>query len=222
MARRKDHSPEELSDWVIRSVVDVLQQEPASSLSLRKVAKMVGYSPGTLINLFGSYAHLILAVNAHTLDDITERLSTRLQSAQNLDEQQQLLQFAFEYHLFAQQHPHQWRVLFEHRLEDDMPQWQQDRINQLFDLIESRLMTLAPNSSADELHIASRSIWASVHGICMLELDDKLFSQNAISGQRMIESVINHYLTSWLNANLAKINGRNNNSTINNKNSTGV
>ena len=61
MARRKDHSPEELKALVIEAVLGFLQEQPAEKLSLRQLAKMVGYSPGTLINLFGSYAHLILA-----------------------------------------------------------------------------------------------------------------------------------------------------------------
>ena len=71
MARRKDHTPEELKALVLGQVLEFLQHEPADNLSLRKLAKMVGYSPGTLLNLFGSYAHLILAANALTLDQIS-------------------------------------------------------------------------------------------------------------------------------------------------------
>ena len=207
MARRKDHSPEELEALVISSVLEYLQTQSANTLSLRHIAKKVGYSPGTLINLFGSYAHLLLAVNAYTLDQISQRLEEKLSVAKSLDAQQQLLLFAQEYLAFAQQHTFQWRLLFEHRLDEAVPEWQQQRINLLFDLIELRLMQLAPLAEPSQLQQASRTIWASVHGICMLEVDNKIFasadtnnpSVNELpaNGESMIQSLINHYLTSW-------------------------
>jgi len=197
MARRKDHTPEELKAWVLDSVLDFLQHQSADNLSLRKVAKMVDYSPGTLINIFGNYAHLLLAVNACTLDQISERLNEKLTQANALDAQQQLLLFAQEYLLFAQQHVFQWRLLFEHRLDEEVPDWQQNRINQLFDLIEIRLAQLVPNAQQAELQQASRTIWASVHGICLLESDDKLFASQSINGESMIQSLIKHYLAAW-------------------------
>lgn len=201
MARRKDHSPDELKSWVIESVIHFLQQQPASELSLRKIAKMVEYSPGTLINLFGSYSHLILEVNAYTLDQIAEKLEVKLRQSKDLSPHQQLSKFALEYLGFAQQHPFQWRIVFEHSLETEVPEWQQSRINQLFHLIETRLQLISPSASTIECQKATRTIWASVHGICMLELDDKLFSPITITGQEMIESLIQHYLASWSQSN---------------------
>jgi AcrR family transcriptional regulator len=197
MARRKDHSPEELEALVISSVLEYLQAQSANTLSLRHIAKSVGYSPGTLINLFGSYAHLLLAVNACTLDQISERLENKLLNSQDIDAQQQLLVFAEEYLSFAQQHIFQWRLLFEHRLDEEIPDWQQNRINQLFELIELRLSLLAPHADATELQQASRTIWASVHGICMLEVDNKIFANADISGKSMLQSLITHYLAAW-------------------------
>lgn len=202
MARRKDHTPEELKAWVIRSVLEFLQRQPAQELSLRKVAKRVDYSPGTLINLFGTYAHLLLAVNAATLDQISGRLNKNLAASNELDAEQQLLLFAQEYLAFARQHTFQWRLLFEHRLDEDVPDWQQNRINQLFELIEVRLIQLCPHAKPAELLQASRTIWASVHGICMLEVDNKIFAADSsnglsINGESMIQSLISHYLSSW-------------------------
>jgi len=202
MARRKDHSPEELKALVMASVLEYLQTQSANTLSLRQIAKMVGYSPGTLINLFGSYAHLLLAVNACTLDQISLRLEEKLIAAKTLEAQQQLQLFAQEYLAFAQQHLFQWRLLFEHRLDEEVPDWQQQRINQLFEMIELRLIQLAPLAKPNELQQASRTIWASVHGICMLEVDNKIFASTdidglSINGEGMIQSLINHYLSSW-------------------------
>lgn len=213
MARRKDHTPDELKAWVIRSVLDLLKEHPANELSLRKIAKRVEYSPGTLINLFGDYAHLLLAVNAYTLDQISERLNQALTDLDNLEPQEQLLLFALEYLAFARTHVFQWRLVFEHRLDEDIPDWQKKRINQLFDLIELRLKHISPNAQPDELQQASRTIWASVHGICMLEVDNKIFASDttskiSINGESMIQSLIKHYLSSWKRSSNTHINSQ--------------
>jgi len=201
MARRKDHSPEELKALVIEAVLGFLQEQPAEKLSLRQLAKMVGYSPGTLINLFGSYAHLILAANAATLDLIAGKLKSVLLNTH--EPQSQLSLIALEYLSFAKQHPFQWRILFEHHLaeEDEVPQWQLSRIDGLFTLIEKCLEQLNPHSQDDERHKASRVIWAAVHGICMLEVDNKLFAQDLVTGESMINSLLSHYLGSWKTSN---------------------
>ncbi len=201
MARRKDHTPEELKALVIDAVLGFLQDQPAQKLSLRQLAKMVGYSPGTLINLFGSYAHLILAANAKTLDLIASKLTSALVSTQ--EPQSQLSLIALEYLNFAKRHPFQWQILFEHHLadEDEIPQWQLSRIDGLFTLIEKCLEALNPDSQDDERHKASRVIWAAVHGICMLEVDNKLFAQDMVTGESMITSLLSHYLGSWKKSN---------------------
>ncbi len=197
MARRKDHAPEELKSMAIKAVIEFLQEQPADKLSLRQVAKMVGYSPGTLINLFGSYAFLILAANAHTLDHISDQLESSMTISD--DPKEQLRLFANAYLTFAVEHPYQWQILFEHHLDeaDDIPDWQLNRISRLFSLLESRLKVLNPQSSEEERHKASRVIWAAVHGICTLVIDDKLFAQETLTGESMIQSLLTHYLGSW-------------------------
>lgn len=174
-----------------------LQREPAHQLSLRKLAKMVGYSPGTLINLFGSYSRLLLAANARTLDQIAQRLGDVME--QDEPAETRLHRFAEAYLAFAQEHPYQWRALFEHRLEEgeEMPQWQWSRIDRLFEMIEHCLYELNRNSREEDRHEASRVIWAGVHGICALSIDDKLFAQKMVSATSMIHSLLNHFLSSW-------------------------
>lgn len=198
MARRKDHTPEELRSLVISHVLSFLQTQPASQLSLRKVAGMVGYSAGTLINLFGSYAYLLLEVNAHTLDEISD-LMTEASEQHASDPAQQITVLAEQYLEFARQHPYQWQILFDHHLpeEDPVPDWQLQRINRVFTLIEQILSSLNPTATQHECHKAGRVIWTAVHGICLLEIDDKLFAQDSVTGDSMIRSLLTHYLGAW-------------------------
>lgn len=197
MARRKDHTPEELKALVLQQVLDFLQHEPADKLSLRQLAKMVGYSPGTLINLFGSYAHLILAANAQTLDEIYKRLEQAIGQSEQPEAQLYLL--AVAYLEFARNHHYQWIILFEHHLdeEDEVPDWQLNRINGLFGIINDCLKRLNPNSHETDRNKATRVIWAAVHGICLLAVDNKLFAPDDVTGENMIESLLTNYLSAW-------------------------
>ena len=143
-----------------------------------------------------------MEANAATLDLIALKLKNALANTQ-LEPQAQLSLIALEYLNFAKQHPFQWRILFEHHLaqEDEVPQWQLSRIDSLFNLIEKCLEKLNPHSQSDERHKASRVIWAAVHGICTLEVDNKLFAQDAVTGESMITSLLTHYLGSWKHSN---------------------
>ena len=197
MARRKDHTHEEIRTLAVGILMEHLQSFPPETLSLRKVAQRVGYSPATLINVFGSYDQLLLAANAQTLD----QLSARLNNAQTRHPGglEQLLAFAEAYLEFAHQHRYQWQLLFQHRMPDGetVPHWQQQRIDSLFAAIENALSQLAPAAPEAELQLASRTIWASVHGICALALDDKLFAGSHIHGTPMMSSLIRHYVSAW-------------------------
>lgn len=197
MARRNDHTHEQIRQLVLARLGEHLSNGPLANMSLRKLAQAIGYSPATLINVFGSYDQLLLSANADTLDQLAARLIE--QQPQLATPQQQLLSFAETYLQFARQHRYRWQLLFEHRLPDEeaVPDWQQQRINRLFAVIESALAQLAPAVPAQQLQLAARTIWASVHGICALALDDKLFASADISGQNMIASLIRHYVSDW-------------------------
>lgn len=195
MARRNDHTHEEIRNLALESLLEHLQQQPLGNMSLRKLAQRIGYSAATLINVFGSYDQLLLSLNAITLDQLSDLLK-----AENSDSaQQRLLSFARNYLHFAEQNCFQWQLLFEHRLPDgeDVPVWQQQRIDDLFEFIEQALTQLAPTASQEALQLASRTIWASVHGICTLSLGDKLFAEKSINAASMIESLIHSYTGAW-------------------------
>ena len=70
MARRNDHTREELVSITINEVNTFLENKPYHELSLRKLASLIGYVPSTLVNIFGSYDLLLLEVNARTLDEL--------------------------------------------------------------------------------------------------------------------------------------------------------
>lgn len=198
MARRFDHSSEEITAMALQWVKQHLQEASADSLSLRKVAKGIGYSPGTLINLFGSYGYLLLRVNAETLDELSQRMEAAIVS--DADPKQQMNAMALNYLDYALAHTHRWRLIFELRLaeDEDIPDWQQQRINQLLNKVKSLLEALNPNASSAAIEQTARVIWAGVHGISFLAVEDKLFSPTNLNNADMVTALISNYLTGWL------------------------
>ncbi|WP_157729734.1 TetR-like C-terminal domain-containing protein [Bacterioplanes sanyensis] len=203
MPRRKDHTHEQIRSLALDALLAHLQLGPLGDMSLRKLAQKIGYSPGTLINVFGSYDYLLLSVNARTLDQLAAALP--LQQTPDVDQAQpqqaitQLLALAHSYLDFAQQHRYQWQLLFDHRLpaEQSLPLWQQQRINDLFAVLEGALSACAPQASSAECQHTARTLWAAVHGICTLALSEKLFSDNPQDGPSMMQSLVHHYVTAW-------------------------
>jgi len=207
MARRKDHSPQQLTDLTIAAVISFMAQHPINQLSLRGLAKIVGYSPGTLLNLFGSYNKLLLQVSGFTLGQIQQQLAVEVTSTDTnnspINPTDSIVAIANSYLNFAQQAPYQWQQVFEHRLDSgqEIPPLHQQQITELFQLIEPLLAQLAPLANANTILIASRTLWASVHGICMMSIEDKLFTPASVTSDTLINSLVTHYLKDWVSNN---------------------
>ncbi|CAH0526579.1 TetR/AcrR family transcriptional regulator [Vibrio hippocampi] len=196
MARRNDHTREQLVSLTLDTVKEYLQHNTYHSLSLRKIANMIGYVPSTLVNVFGSYNLLLLHAVAQTVDELS-RVAQQATS-QASDPKQALYLLATCYHEFAQQQPNRWQLLFEHNMDgENLPEWQSQRIDNMLKLLEDLLSQIQPDKNKQQVVTASRVLWAGVHGITLLSVDDKFFSAEPIDGDTLIENLITNYLESW-------------------------
>ncbi len=178
MARRNDHTREELIALTLNTVKEFLNEHSYHDLSLRKIANMIGYVPSTLVNVFGNYNLLLLHAVAQTLDELAEEAQASL--AGTTDPKESLYGLAYCYHDFAQKHPHRWQLIFEHNMNGEtLPEWQSKRIDSMTGMLEQLLRVIAPHRSESEVLQASRVLWSGVHGITLLSVDDKFFRRRA-------------------------------------------
>ena len=194
MARRNDHSRDEIQRMAIAAAISILNQEGASSLSTRKVASAIGYTVGTLYLVFKNLDELLLHVNAATLEELKETIISESASQQNpLD---QIKAMAFAYLGFARQHYARWSLLYSHQLPEGMsiPAWFDAKVKEVFILVEEPLRQIKKNMNHTETVCATRVLWSGVHGACELALNDKLSLGGEISAEQLIESMINNYL----------------------------
>ncbi|MCL2919359.1 TetR/AcrR family transcriptional regulator [Shewanella litorisediminis] len=189
MARRKEHSHEQIREMAINEVERWLEAEPLQDLSLRKVAQRIGYAPSTLVKVFGSYPCLLLAVAGRSLEVLDNIFARHLANSQShnvqgskphLDASQAkaaLNAMAQSYGQFALSSPGRFSLVFELKLpaEAPLPSEHCALIESLLHRPESCLSAMFPSLGASQLRYQTRLLWAALHGLVALSLQDKLF-----------------------------------------------
>jgi AcrR family transcriptional regulator len=169
MGRRSDHSREELRELILAEGHRHLADVGFARFSAREVAKRVGYSIGTIYNVFGSYDALLLALNGRTLDIWLAFLEARLAGRE-----EGRLDAAIEaYFDFALGERHAWTALYDFRLPEGEPPSQdyRDKVAAITGVIVRELAAQLPSHAQGEAMPLARSLLASVHGHCFFALN---------------------------------------------------
>lgn len=196
MSRRNEHSRDELRELAIAALRSLVLEQGVDKLSVRQVARRLGYAPGMIYHLFANLDDLILHANAVTLDQLLGRFD---QAATGVNPRRALMTMASDYMKLARDRPALWQLLFRHRMAQaaPVPAWYQARIAALFTRVEVQLTRLAPGALAMERVLAARTLWGSVHGICALYVDDKLDVAGELDPFAMLDSLLRGYLANW-------------------------
>ena len=191
MARRADHTREELKELAIKAGIELIRKEGISHFSARKLAGRIGYTVGTLYNVFGSYDEMILQINARTLD---EWFAIMQNAMQKNGKGNPLHALARSYIKYSKTHYQEWIALFEYHLSEDreLPQWYTPKMTRFFAIVEKLL--LAKLNNQRKAKRAARVLWAGIHGICILSLSGKLDLVKADSPEVLAISFIDNYI----------------------------
>jgi AcrR family transcriptional regulator len=203
MGRRNEHSRDELKELALRAAADIVDESGAAALSMREVARRIGYTVGALYMVYVNLDDLIVHLNERTVIELRaalERIRGRAnQPAQNL----RLLVAA--YLGFALLHTARWRLVFEHRLPEGQkaPPTYAGHTAAIFALVSQRLREAGAGAelSSDELATA---LWGGVHGICMLAVTGKLQVATHASVQRLLDVLLDQFLDDAATAKTAK------------------
>lgn len=191
MGRRSDHSRDELRAMALAAAQKIAEDEGLRGLSARRITRDIGYTTGTFYSLFENFDDLVLHLNGTTLDSLYDACAAVVL---NEEPEVALHQLADCYIGFTRAHAKRWNILFEHRLPDGevQPDWYKEKILRLLALIETALAPLfPPGQEAERLH-AARVLWSSLHGICSLEVVDKLVSTETV--ESLAYSLIENFL----------------------------
>ncbi|MFK5950840.1 MAG: TetR/AcrR family transcriptional regulator [Methylococcales bacterium] len=196
MARRSEHSQQEIKEMVLKAAETIVVEEGFDKLKVRKVAMEIGYTVGSIYMVFENMADLIMHIKGKTLDDIATQLNAIDQAG---TAEQQIVLLAKNYLLFACNNFNRWRMIFEHQLKDDekVPDWYQQKVNQIFKMVEIQFEQLSPSHTDEQSKQAARALWSGVHGICTLSLTGKLDLLGVDSIENTVVLLVENFMTGW-------------------------
>lgn len=193
MGRRSIHTAEELRELILLAATELIERDGLAGLSAREIARRIGYSPGTLYNVFENLDDLVLTIEARLLDRLAARLGELPPSS---DARGHVLQLARAYLAFTHENPKLWNLLFEHHMPagKPVPAWYQTKLDSLMSRIEDALAPLVDPADPAALKRAARVLWSGVHGITSLSTADKLSNITSESAGPLVEDLVATYL----------------------------
>ena len=195
MARRSDHSREQIREMALQAAEQLINDNGYKGLSARKVATEIGYTVGTLYLIFKNQDEFILHINSRTLDELYQAMEKSM-AAHKQSGARDVLALCCAYYDFAAQHSNRWLLIFEHALPDhnDLPDWYTSQIRRGFEMLENLLQENTGLVEQGEIHKAARVLWGSVHGISMLAVTEKFDALGVDSVYELLESLVTNYM----------------------------
>jgi AcrR family transcriptional regulator len=194
MGRRSTHTPQQLRELILDAAQDIIEVNGLAGLSAREIARRIGYSPGTIYNMFDNLDDVVLNVEARVLDALDKSLSDIQQEGGQADDR--VVRIAHAYLAFTKQKPRLWNLLFEHHMPPgaELPAWYKQKLEGLMGHIEQALAPHFMHGAEGDLRRASRVLWAGVHGITSLSTADKLSVVTLETAGRLIDDLVGTYL----------------------------
>ncbi|AQR74509.1 TetR/AcrR family transcriptional regulator [Sphingomonas sp. LM7] len=169
MGRRSDHTRAELEALILSAGHALMAETGYAGFSAREVAKRIGYSVGTLYNVFDSLDDLVLAINTRTFVEWAASIAQRLEAA-GKDRIAVLVDSYFD---FATVNRNLWMAIYDHRLPEGalFPDRYAQRRRTLTVIVEEEIARVLPPDRADRAAPLARSLLATVHGHCVFALN---------------------------------------------------
>ncbi len=196
MARRSEHSQEEIKEMVLKAAETIVVEEGFDKLKVRKIALEIGYTVGSIYMVFDNMADLIMHIKGRTLDDITEQLNAVVMAD---SAEQTISRLANVYLTFAYQNFNRWRMIFDHQLavNEAVPSWYQQKVDKIFALIERHFEQLSKNHNKQQSAQAAYALWSGVHGVCTLSLTGKLDLLDVADVEKMVDLLVDNFILGW-------------------------
>ena len=193
MGRRSDHSRDDLLKMAIDAAEKIVESEGISGLTARKVASEIGYSVGTIYNLFDNLDELSLHMKARTLDAMYDFV-TNVPAGKNVEDDFEALNRA--YFEFLRTNPKTLGTILDRVGADGkpLPDWYLEKVAKPFSVVEFALKPAFEKNQEKEIEYAARTLWCGVHGIAMLELDNPADFIGQTSAEEMALYLIRTFL----------------------------
>lgn len=201
MGRRSSHTAEELRELIVTAATDLIDETGLSGFSARAIARRIGYSAGTLYNVFRDLDELIITIEQRLLDRLAQRLSEVPKAG---DPVQHLCDLGAAYLAFTQERPRLWNLLFEHHMPTgwQVPVQFQAKLALILHEVELAVAPLAGSDDTAQLHRSTRVLWAAIHGITSLATAEKLSNVTPENAGLLVDDLVRTYANGLKNSRL--------------------
>lgn len=172
MGRRSLHTPQELKHMIIKSARDILERGGISALSARAIATTIGYSPGTLYNVFKNIDDVISTIECALLQEASAALRSVPREG---DPANHLRALAESYMGFALKNRRLWNLLFQQVPRQDSPNRAatssilMELRNEFHNVVAS---IMADKDPAETKRLAD-SLWFTLYGLSGIAVSER-------------------------------------------------
>ncbi len=167
MARRSDHSREQLADMAIAAAAKIAESDGLRGVTARGIAREIGYTVGTLYNVFENLDDLLRHMNASTMDALYDHVTAHPVDG---DPELALRSLARRYLEFVGKHPRLWSAVIEFDPQDDAqtPDWYLHKAQRLVKLGEDAIADLFGADEAASRELNAYVLWSALYGVTAL------------------------------------------------------
>lgn len=173
---KTDAEKHALRTLIIDTARALFVMQGVEAVTMREVAKRIGYSATSIYLYFTDKDQLIRAV----IDADVLKLAQALQACLTIaDPRERLLQFGQHYVQFALQFPNHYRMMFMtahppcdpalSSIEQHNPE--QDAYHQLITVVSSAHAAGVFQPDVEDPVLIAQTVWAAMHGLCALEIN---------------------------------------------------
>lgn len=199
MARRKDHTRDQLRSLILESAEKQISSDGIRSLTTRRIATAIGYAPGTIYNIFKDADDLISHVNARTLRRFNEKLELVELSSDRVSNARALLAV---YMSFQRSNERLWEANVSHAIRQDIsqPEVYETELARAFDLVAHAIVPNESSIGSQKSQIAVRTLWAALNGIAQIPPSSKMLQSLNINVADLADTLVVNYMSGWEHA----------------------
>jgi len=193
MARRSDHTRDELHALALEAARAIVRKEGIGRLTARAVAAGIGYTVGTVYQVFRNMDDMVEQLNAGTLDRLYE---TCTETPLEGDVGERLMTLAAAFVRFAGESREEFNAVISYQFAPghEYSDAYNARIERLLGLMMAATAGLyGPGEEARHLH-DMRVLWISLYGMFSLDAAGRLGAEETVAG--MARTLVDFYLAS--------------------------
>lgn len=165
--RRSDHSRDQLAGIIVLEGAQIVAEQGLQAVTARELARRIGYSVSTVLNVMGSTEEIVTTINTRTFSVWADALEERLAQ----DPADRIAALVGAYFDFAERNRLLWMAIFEHKpTVTGIPEDQAAVRARLTGIVVDEVSKALPTAVRDRAPALARSLIATVHGHCYYAL----------------------------------------------------